>query len=366
MANFVQQSIRYVAIELGVGGWQPNPASQVYAHRYGDCKDKATLMRSMLHEMGVESYYVVINVERGAVTPETPAYMFAFDHVIVAVKLPDGLSDPTLVATMQHPQLGMLLFFDPTSEKTPFGEIPGDLQANYGLLVTPSGGELVKLPQQPSALSGIRRTGALRLTASGALLGDVQEVRMGDRAAYSREAFTSAQKTTDQIKPIEQLLADSLAIFSVTKASVGNLKETDKPLVWDYSFQAADYAKSAGNLLLVRPRVVGTKASGVLETAEPRRYPIEFPGPEVDADTFEITLPAGYIVDDLPPAVNVDYPFASYHSKTEVAGNVLRYHRVFEVKELSVPVSEAPQLRKFYRTIASDERNNAVLKVASP
>jgi hypothetical protein len=86
----------------------------------------------------------------------------------------------------------------------------------------------------------------------------------------------------------------------------------------------------------------------------------------VDADTFEITLPTGYVVDDLPPAIDADYGFASYHSKTEVAGNVLRYHRVFEVKELSVPVSEAPQLRKFYRIIASDERNNAVLKLASP
>jgi len=69
-------------------------------------------------------------------------------------------------------------------------------------------------------------------------------------------------------------------------------------------------------------------------------------------------------VDDLPPAIDADYPFASYHAKTEVVGNVLRYNRTFEVKELSVPVSEASQLRKFYRIIASDERNNAVLKPA--
>ncbi|HEY6306182.1 MAG TPA: DUF3857 and transglutaminase domain-containing protein [Candidatus Angelobacter sp.] len=70
LARFVQHDIRYVAIELGIGGWQPHPAADVFTHRYGDCKDKATLMRSMLAEIGVDSYYVVINTERGSVTPQ--------------------------------------------------------------------------------------------------------------------------------------------------------------------------------------------------------------------------------------------------------------------------------------------------------
>jgi hypothetical protein len=61
----------------------------------------------------------------------------------------------------------------------------------------------------------------------------------------------------------------------------------------------------------------------------------------------------------------VDFGFASYHSKTEVAGNAIRYERTFEVKELSVPASKAEDLKKFYRIIASDERNTAVLKPAS-
>ncbi len=75
-------------------------------------------------------------------------------------------------------------------------------------------------------------------------------------------------------------------------------------------------------------------------------------------------MPAGYEVDDLPPPVDADFGFASYHSKTEVKGNVIGYTRTFEVKELSVPVSKAEELKKFYRIIASDERNTAVLKPA--
>jgi hypothetical protein len=366
LAGFMQRNIRYVAIELGIGGFQPHPAAEVFSHRYGDCKDKATLMRSMLREIGVESFYVVINHERGSVTAETPAYAGAFDHVIVAIKLPEGLTDPSLAATMKHPTLGTLLFFDPTNPKTPFGQIGGNLQANYGMLVAPSGGELVELPQQPSAMNGIRRTGKLTLTISGNLQGDVEETRVGDRAAGSRELLTSAEKSADKIKPVERLLADSLSIFNITKARITNSDDTSSPFIWDYSFQAENYAKSAGNLLLVRPRVLGSKSSGLLEVPERRRYPIEFEGPAQDTDSFDITLPPGYVVDDLPPAVDADYHFASYHAKTEVVGNVLQYHRTFEVKELSVPVSEAEQLRKFYRIIASDERNNAVLKLGSP
>jgi hypothetical protein len=366
LAGFVQQNIRYVAIELGIGGYQPHPAAQAFAHRYGDCKDKATLMQSMLREIGVESFYVVINHERGAVTPTMPAYFGSFDHVIVAVKLPEGLADPSLIATAKHPKVGTLLFFDPTNEKTPFGQIGGYLQANYGLLVTSSGGELIELPQQPPAMNGIRRTGKLSLTGSGDLQGEVEEMRVGDSAAGSRAVFTSAEKQADRIKPVENLLADSLSSFRLTKASVTNLQQTESPFIWNYSFLAANYAKPAGNLLLVRPRVLGSKASGLLETTEPRRYPIEFAGPAQDVDSFEIALPAGYVVDDLPPAVDADFGFASYHAKTEVVGNVIRYRRTYEVKELSVPVSETGQLRNFYRIIASDERNTVVLKLASP
>ena len=75
---FAQREIRYVGLELGIGGYQPHPAPQIFAHRYGDCKDKATLVSAMLSEIGVESYYVVINSERGAVTGTTPPQFGTF------------------------------------------------------------------------------------------------------------------------------------------------------------------------------------------------------------------------------------------------------------------------------------------------
>jgi hypothetical protein len=118
--------------------------------------------------------------------------------------------------------------------------------------------------------------------------------------------------------------------------------------------------------LLVRPRVLGNDSSGVLETKESRKFPFEFKGPLRDTDNFEIALPPGYQVDELPPPMDVDYSFASYHSKTEASGQTLHYSRSLEIKELSVPVSKIDELKKFYRMIASDERNTAVLKPAEP
>ena len=364
IATFVQHDVRYVAIELGVGGWQPHTAADVFAHHYGDCKDKATLMSAMLSVIGVESYYVVINAERGSVTADTPSHRDAFNHAIVAIRLPKGVDDPSLIATLQHPKLGKLLFFDPTNELTPFGQIGGYLQDNYGLLVGPEGGELIGLPRQPSITNSIVRKAKFTLDPSGRLQGSVEEIRVGDRAWTEREALRRVTSDADRIKPIESLLAGSLSNFRITKASLINFTHNELPFGFNYTFQAEEYAKNAGNLLLVRPRVLGVKSSGILETKEPRHFAFEFEGPVRDTDSFEIALPPGYEVDELPPPVDADFDFASYHSRTEVKGNVIDYTRTFEVKELSVPVSKAEQLKKFYRIIASDERNTAVLKPA--
>jgi transglutaminase-like putative cysteine protease len=364
LANFVQNDIRYVAIELGIGGQQPHPATETFNHRYGDCKDKVTLLSAMLKEIGVDSYYVIINTERGSVTATTPPNL-DFNHVIVAIALPSAVDTATLRARITHPTLGQILFFDPTDAMTPLGSLSGALQANYGMLVTPDGGELLALPQLSTDSNGIERTAKMTLDEKGTLRGDVHEVRLGDRASSQRYALRSTTQDTDRIKPVETVAGASFSTFQILKATVRNLQAADRPFEWNYTLEAPNYAKTAGDLLLVRPRVLGSKTSGLLETKEARQYPVEFEGPERDTDVFEIELPAGYQLDELPPPVNLDDGFASYQSKTEIVGRTLRYSRTFEIKNLSVPVSEAQKLREFYRVIANDERNSAVLKRVS-
>jgi len=361
LASFAQNDVRYVAIELGIGGHQPHRAAEVFANRYGDCKDKATLLSTMLKEIGIDSYYVVINSRRGSVDAQTPPNL-DFNHMILAIRIPAGTEDPSLLATISHPQLGKLLFFDPTDHLTPLGSLSGDLQANFGLLEAPDGGELVELPQLPSRANGVHRTATMTLEESGVLRGDVVEIRTGDAAARQRFALRGSTLDTDRIKPVELMVANSLATFSLTKATIANLQDTGKPFEWHYSLEADKYAKLSGGLLLVRPRILGSKSSNLLENDELRHHPVEFEGPEFDTDDFTIKLPADLVVDDLPPPVDVDYGFAAYHSKSLVANHVLNYSRSFEIKQLSVPLGRIADLKALYRVIYNDERQMAVFR----
>jgi hypothetical protein len=361
IAAFMQRDIRYVAIELGIGGWQPHAAGEVFAHRYGDCKDKATLMSAMLKLSGVDSYYVIINTERGAVTSVTPPTNL-FNHVILAIRLPDDTKVPEFQAIYNDAKLGSLLIFDPTDEKTTIGGLRGELQGNYALLVTPAGGQLIQTPQLPTSYNGLLRSGKLTLDPQGTLRGRIEETRKGDFATYERHYQGAMVSSKDRIKRIEQEVSGSIGMFQITSASITNLDQNAEPFGYNYEFVAPSYAKQVGNLLALRPAVVGRESSDLLETKEPRKFPVNFAGPRHDSDQFEITIPSGYEVDDLPPPVDLEYNFASYHSKTETVGNVLKHTRSLEIKELTVPMSEMEDLRKFYRVIAGDERNTAVLK----
>jgi hypothetical protein len=363
LAAFAQTDIRYVAIELGIGGYQPHPASEVFAHSYGDCKDKVTLLSSMLKEIGVESHYVIVNTVRGSVAAGTPPNL-GFNHVILAIQLPAGIDTTHLPALIAHKTLGPLLFFDPTHPLIPLGHLPGALQANYGLLVTPTGGELTPLPQTSSALNGVARTAKMTLDENGTLTGEVRETWSGDEAADQRFSLRAAQQDVDQIKPVESMLTHSLSAFQILKATVGNLRRAEEPLIWNYSVEIPRYPRTAGDLLIVRPRVFGSMSSALLETKEERQHPIEFEAPIRNTDVFEITVPAGFVPDSLPKAINEDLGFIAYRSSTAFADRVLRYTRTLEVRELSVPVTKAQALKDFYRVIETDERNSALLKKA--
>jgi hypothetical protein len=96
LAAYVQQQIRYVAIEIGIGGLQSHPAADVFKHQYGDCKDKATLLGTMLKVAGIDSYYVMIDTARGIVNPDFPS--LRGNHMIMAIRLPQDVTANTLYA----------------------------------------------------------------------------------------------------------------------------------------------------------------------------------------------------------------------------------------------------------------------------
>ena len=129
LASYVQSQVRYVAIEIGIGGHQPHLAGDIFHFGYGDCKDKAFLLSTMLAGIGIESHLVLINTERGAVVPEFPTR--SFDHAILAIRLPGSMPAGHMDAETPDGKLGRLLFFDATDP----------LRAPWGVAVN-SAGEL--------------------------------------------------------------------------------------------------------------------------------------------------------------------------------------------------------------------------------
>jgi hypothetical protein len=238
------------------------------------------------------------------------------------------------------------------------------LQDNFGLVVTPDGGELVSLPLAAPATNRLLRMATLSLGSTGNLSGEVKELRFGGPAETSREQFLR-QAPADRQKVVEKFLGNSLSSFSLNSASVGNLDKYDESLLVDYKFSADAYAKPAGDLLILRPRVVGAKGSNLL-SGKPRKYPIEFDEATRQDDIFDITLPPGYVVDELPKPVEAQCPYATYKSEVVVNGNVLRYKRTYEITDIMVPTQHLDEVRDFFHQIAADEKASAVLKRSNP
>jgi transglutaminase-like putative cysteine protease len=359
LASFAQHDIRYVAIEIGIGGYQPHTAGEVFANRYGDCKDKVTALAAMLREIGVESYYVLASSDRGVIDRGF-ASMEGFDHAIIAIRLPDGVK-PRPPAAVEHPKLGTLLLFDPTDATTPVGQLPFHLQQSLGLLVAGGGGDLIDLPLNRADANQLRRTAKLAIDANGTLSGAVTESRSGAVAAEMR-ALLATMAASERTRFVEHNVASSVADFKVTDVAIENLDDLGKDLVLRYLLSAQGYARKAGNLLLVRPRVLGRKTETLADLKD-RVHGYATDGPSVLTDDLEIAAPAGVAVDELPLPAKIETADISYSSGTRFDGGVLRYHREFRVNSFVVARLALPELNAALGKIAVDERGSAVFKL---
>jgi Domain of Unknown Function with PDB structure (DUF3857)/Transglutaminase-like superfamily len=352
LAAFAQRDIRYVAIEIGVGALQPHPATSILTSRFGDCKDKVTLLAAMLKSIGVESYYTLVSTDRGVIDPKF-ASVAGFNHVVIAIKLPEAKDYPAVVK-------GNLLLFDPTSASTPFGTLPSYLQDNDLLLVTEGGGELIHVAPHAPSVNRFHIAAKLTLDPDGTLHGDVQETRGGWLAADFREGI-EAMNEAQRKQWFEQRLSRYLAQSQLSDLTFENLPDLGKDLLVHYKLTAPAYAKNAGGLLLLRPRVLGSKAEGVLDLSE-RTYAYESDGPSLETDEIDIALPPGFAADELPEPLALNNKVASYRSETKLENQTLHYRRQYRIEAFVVPRADLPELNGLFTKIAADERASAVLK----
>ena len=359
IGEFVQKQIRYFVIEMGIGGLQPHSAADIYKGRYGDCKDKATLVGAMLTSVGLHSDIVLVDTRRGIVDPKDPSIWG--DHAIAAIEIPAGYQSPKLHSVVTLKSGKRYLIFDPTWSDTPFGQIEDGLQGSYGLIVEGKASELVQIPVVDPEFNTIRRTASFALAPDGTLKGQVTDRRFGDIASYRRRELTSNDGHKQQ-QYMDRTVSHDLAAASLTDLKFENLDALDKDLTTSFQLTATHFATNTGPLLMVRPRVFGEYAPGT--DRKVRTVPIEMGTAMQATDSFDIELPEGYAVDELPDAVKQDFGFASYESKTVLDGRVLHYTRTYTVRQVQVPAEKYGDVQRLSGVIAADEDSRAVLKRA--
>ncbi|MGD0348186.1 MAG: DUF3857 domain-containing protein [Terracidiphilus sp.] len=358
---YIQKNIRYFIIVKGIGGWQAHYAADIYRNRYGDCKDKTTLLISMLQAIGIRAYYLHVDSERGVIDPDAPSLLG--NHMITAIELPDGENDPRLMARVKAASGKTLLIFDPTDEETPVGMIRGELQGAYGNIASGNDSQVLRMPVLPPESGGLTRKGSFALAADGSLAGDIDDVFNGVDAAHERSIFKE-REAKEIHNSLEESLSAELPGLNFKGYEFHDSGDLDKPVGLDLHVSATSYAHPAGPLLLLRPRVMGTNARTLPDVMEKktRKYPIEIGHPGLWRSSYDITLPTGFMVDETPDPVDVDLDFASYHASATAKGNVLHYEMVYVVRQVEIPADRAADYRKLESAILSDEKGTAVLK----
>jgi hypothetical protein len=357
--NFVRGDIRYVAVEVGVGGYQPHAAADIFRNRYGDCKDKATLLVAMLSSVGIRATWLMVDTDRG-IDPSMPSLLG--DHMVAAIEIPAGYNSPQMHSVVTAKSGKRFLITDPTWEmRAPFGQVEDTLQGTYGLLVDGADSQAIQIPVMDPDRNSWTRTAHMKLAEDGSLSGDVVERLYGDVAADTRVEFANKDEH-QQSEMLERHVGNDLTGFTMTNVKTENLPDVDKEIVFSYSVTAGTYAKQMGTLLMVRPRVLGSDERAVDD--RPRKLAVNFGESMMKKDSFDVQLPAGYIVDELPEPVKKDVGFASYESTTTVDNNTIHYSRTYTVRAVEVPADKYGDLKSLEGTIASDERSSVILRKA--
>jgi Domain of Unknown Function with PDB structure (DUF3857)/Transglutaminase-like superfamily len=357
IAEFVQRQVRYVAIEIGIGGYQPHAAGDIFRNRYGDCKDKATLVAAMLSAVGVHAVPVIVDSERGVVNPDAPSIVG--NHAILAIEVPKGYSSPHLRSLVTAQSGRQYLIFDPTSEKTAFGQLESDLQGGYGILADGADSQIIQLPVLDPQFNTLHRTATFRLDADGVLKGTVTEKRFGDLSELRREVYSNGD-LKQQTDFLDHILERDFTTFSATDIKAENVNSLNQAFTLTYSLSADRYARVTGPLLMVRPRVLGDL--DINTDHKLRTVPINLGETMQAVDEYSIELPPGYSVDEVPDPVKLDLGFAAYQSDVQVKGNTLHYQRTYTIRQITLPPDRYADVQRLAGTIADDEESRAILK----
>jgi tetratricopeptide (TPR) repeat protein len=330
--DFVAKNFRYVSLSLGAGRYQPHAAGEVLHNQYGDCKDKHTLLASLLEAEGMHASSVLINSSR-KLDPDVPSPA-QFDHVITMLPMP-------------HEEVWM----DTTSEVAPFRLLAYTLRKKQALVVPASGQpHLEETPADtPMPDTEVAEVDA-RINEIGKLEAHVRYTFRGDEELMLRSIFRRFPESQWQ-RVIENVNAGA---GDVTNVKISDPAATREAFTMSYDVARPnflDWSKRKFDLLLPLCQF---------------NLPALGDGDDVpDADTLKLGPKASYaykIKLELPAKYSAHAPlpfslkrdYAEYEATYKLEGNTLEAGRTLIIRQDELPAPRAADYESFRRAVGSD------------
>jgi tetratricopeptide (TPR) repeat protein/transglutaminase-like putative cysteine protease len=332
--NFVSLKFHYIGLDFGIGRYQPHAADDVLGNGYGDCKDKHTLMASLLKAAGVEAWPALIHASR-KLDPEVPSPA-QFNHVITVV--PNG---------------GKYIWLDSTPEVAPYQLLMPMLRDKQALVIPVSKPPLLMTtPAVPPDPQEQRFTVAGKLDDSGTFTGHVDQLFRGDAEVSFRMAFR--QLSQSQWREGVQRLSYGMGFNGeVSNVVVSAPDETDKPFTISYDYLRKNYSDWDNRQFTPPVPPLGIEANK--DDRKPQESVLLGAPGEVVHES-KMTLPPGCTV-LAPKSTDLVKPFAEYHASSSVENGVLISRRRLVIKKAEVDLDNWESLRDFGKAVSDDEYN---------
>lgn len=337
--SYLQTDYRYVAMEMDSHGYEPHPASETYANKYGDCKDLTLLAIAMLNEVGVKAWPIITSSSINLNSPDLLPMPFYFDHAFLYYVI-DNKS----------------YFTDILIKGFKYNETPVFHSGKTGFVINDKGGFFTEIPL-PAPLDITIHTQKIALREDGSAKVNLNLTLAKTVSVLIQQKFKSASKEDREklfagleasIKESGKVLSRNWENFDADGASIGIKMELDVPY-------AADLV---GDMLTFGIKQV---ARGMAFTAPHRVHPIAFNKLESSLNQTTYTLPVGYEIIKKPVDINLVSPLCTYHRLYTTTSDSIDIKENIECKPTSLPASAYPEIQKFYDDLTRLTTNNKVI-----
>jgi transglutaminase-like putative cysteine protease len=337
--EYLQAKTRYVSVQLGIGGWQPSPASYVYERGYGDCKALTNYMLTLLQAANVEAHPALIrHGDDAPVIADFPSNQF--NHVILFV-----------------PMAQDTLWLECTSQTSPLGHLGAGNEDRNVLVVTPNGGKLMRTPRSKAADNQQIRRAVVTLTETGDATAEVRTRYTGNQQDHVRWALA---KSTPRER--EDWLREEIEVpsFRLVSADFSDVDGKRLAITLPIKLELPRFASRSGMRLFLRPNLM-ERWQNVPPEVKARKQPVELDYTFLDTDTISYQLPANFIIEAAPPVVALETSFGSYKASIMLRDNTLEYARRLEIRESRLPATQYEAYRQFIADVVKADRAQIVL-----